>query len=283
MESQNSQQHVIARVLESVRTIVERTVVGRGRENLYTSLLCRSVSLVGLAGVLTVVLNVIVFLTLAVRLRRFDPVLFIVVWGIAYLILFMAWEHIVRLLGERGVFRRSFSIPYFLRQAVAMVVFVLALLVFFGCLVSGVAQGQASLLGVGVVGAGFAYQFFSLLLHPEMLGMSYRKEDSSRAALVFPEWLLFKVYVGYFLLMEATVIVLIITPIVLMVDLVTIWSAPASHILSLYATVSFHQGLWVCALLLPIVGYVMLQGWVFCWELLESVWRCVEQKVNKEE
>jgi hypothetical protein len=107
-------------------------------------------------------------------------------------------------------------------------------------------------------------------MFPECIGISFEEPPPKSVPLIFIDWLILKFLVFFVFLVELSVAAMVIAPFVLAIDIIRAWSFKTPAVI--YVTAIFHQGIWIGALVIPLVGYFCLQWWIFGWELLKRIW-----------
>lgn len=231
------------------------------------------------SGILTTILNVFLFLSLAVRLKRFDAVIIMVVLVVLYPVLFYGWKNIVDLMERDLVFKRRFALPDPLRTSAEAVLLGLSLATLVAGLFWGISTSNILMVVLGIIGAFFLYQWFSAMVNPSTIGISFSNTSLKDTPLVFPDWLILKFLMFYLFVVELSIIGMVITPFVMAVDLIRAWSVKAPIVV--YETALTHQGIWIGSLVVPVVGYFILQGWIFGWELLKRIWVRAKEDIDE--
>lgn len=253
------------------------------KEKIWVSLLYRSSPLLFYAGILISFLNIILLLSFAVRLRRLDPVLVLFILVILYVLLFLTWKNSIDFIGKVQVFRKSLFMPDLLRTAIGSVIFGLCLVSLLGGLIWSILMGNPPVLLCGIIAAFLFYQWSSIMIYPENIEVEFKNVNVENQSLIFVDWLILKFLIFYLFCIELSIVAVCFTPLVLLVDLIRLWNATPSNVSLLYTVSLTHQGIWVGALIFPLVGYILLQGWVFLWEVLKRVWSKNNEKEESDE
>jgi len=251
------------------------------KEKIWISWLERASPLVWYVGALLSFLNIILFLSFAVRLKRLDPVFVLIILVGLYPLLYLAWRNTVDFIGKSQIFKKSLFIPDLLRIAIGAVLFGLCLIAVLGGLVWSILIGNILVLLGGIVAGLLFYQWSSVMIYPATIEIKFENTVVQNSVLIFPDWLILKVLVLYLFCVELSILAVFVTPFVFIVDIIRAWNVTLSNVPFLYATSLMHQGIWTGALVFPLVGYVLLQGWIFLWEVLKKVWS--NRRDDKEE
>lgn len=249
------------------------------KEKGWVLFLAKLSSLVFYSGVLIAVLNLLLFLSLSVRLKRFDSVIIMAVLIVLYPVLFHGWKNIVDLMEKGLVFRGRFALPDPLRVSVEAVLLVSSVATLVAGLFWGISGGNILPVAAGILGAFFFYQWFSAIVNPSTIGISFDNVSSGETPLVFPDWLILKFLMFYLFVVELSIVGMIVTPLVMVVDLIRAWSAKAPGVV--YETALAHQGMWIGSLVIPVMGYFVVQGWIFGWDLLRKIWIKAKEDVDE--
>ena len=251
------------------------------KEKIWISWLERASPLVWYVGALLSFLNIILFLSFAVRLKRLDPVFALIILVGLYPLLYLAWRNTVDFIGKSQIFKKSLFIPDLLRIAIGAVLFGLCLIAVLGGLVWSILIGNLPVFLVGIIAGFLFYQWSSVMIYPATIEIKFENTVVQNSVLIFPDWLILKVLVLYLFCVELSILAVFVTPFVFIVDIIRAWNVTLSNVPFLYATSLMHQGIWTGALVFPLVGYVLLQGWIFLWEVLKKVWS--NRRDDKEE
>jgi len=251
------------------------------KEKIWISWLERASPLVWYVGALLSFLNIILFLSFAVRLKRLDPVFALIILVGLYPLLYLAWRNTVDFIGKSQIFKKSLFIPDLLRIAIGAVLFGLCLIAVLGGLVWSILIGNLLVFLVGIIAGFLFYQWSSVMIYPATIEIKFENTVVQNSVLIFPDWLILKVLVLYLFCVELSILAVFVTPFVFIVDIIRAWNVTLSNVPFLYATSLMHQGIWTGALVFPLVGYVLLQGWIFLWEVLKKVWS--NRRDDKEE
>jgi hypothetical protein len=251
------------------------------KEKIWISWLERASPLVWYVGALLSFLNIILFLSFAVRLKRLDPVFVLIILVGLYPLLYLAWRNTVDFIGKSQIFKKSLFIPDLLRIAIGAVLFGLCLIAVLGGLVWSILIGNLLVFLVGIIAGFLFYQWSSVMIYPATIEIKFENTVVQNSVLIFPDWLILKVLVLYLFCVELSILAVFVTPFVFIVDIIRAWNVTLSNVPFLYATSLMHQGIWTGALVFPLVGYVLLQGWIFLWEVLKKVWS--NRRDDKEE
>jgi len=252
-----------------IDNLLSRFVVRK--EKIWISWLERASPLVWYVGVLLSFINIVLFLSFAVRLKRLDPVFDLVILVVLYPLLYLAWKNTIDFIEKSQIFKKRLFIPDLLRIAIGAVLFGLCLISIVGGLVWSILIGNVLVLLSGIIAGFLFYQWSSIMIYPETAEIKFENTDVQNSALIFPDWIILKVLVLYLFWVELSILAVFVTPFVFIVDIIRAWNVSLSHLSSLYTTSLMHQGIWTCALVSPLVGYVLLQGWIFLWEVLKKV------------
>lgn len=242
------------------------------KEKIWISWLERASPLVWYVGALLSFLNIILFLSFAVRLKRLDPVFALIILVGLYPLLYLAWRNTVDFIGKSQIFKKSLFIPDLLRIAIGAVLFGLCLIAVLGGLVWSILIGNLLVFLIGIIAGFLFYQWSSVMIYPATIEIKFENTVVQNSVLIFPDWLILKVLVLYLFCVELSILAVFVTPFVFIVDIIRAWNVTLSNVPFLYATSLMHQGIWTGALVSPLVGYVLLQGWIFLWEVLKKVW-----------
>jgi hypothetical protein len=242
------------------------------KEKIWISWLERASPLVWYVGALLSFLNIILFLSFAVRLKRLDPVFALIILVGLYPLLYLVWKNTVDFIGKSQIFKKSLFIPDLLRIAIGAVLFGLCLIAVLGGLVWSILIGNLLVFLVGIIAGFLFYQWSSVMIYPATIEIKFENTVVQNSVLIFPDWLILKVLVLYLFCVELSILAVFVTPFVFIVDIIRAWNVTLSNVPFLYATSLMHQGIWTGALVSPLVGYVLLQGWIFLWEVLKKVW-----------
>jgi hypothetical protein len=242
------------------------------KEKIWISWLERASPLVWYVGALLSFLNIILFLSFAVRLKRLDPVFVLIILVGLYPLLYLAWRNTVDFIGKSQIFKKSLFIPDLLRIAIGAVLFGLCLIAVLGGLVWSILIGNLLVFLIGIIAGFLFYQWSSVMIYPATIEIKFENTVVQNSVLIFPDWLILKVLVLYLFCVELSILAVFVTPFVFIVDIIRAWNVTLSNVPFLYATSLMHQGIWTGALVFPLVGYVLLQGWIFLWEVLKKVW-----------
>jgi hypothetical protein len=251
------------------------------KEKIWISWLERASPLVWYVGALLSFLNIILFLSFAVRLKRLDPVFALIILVGLYPLLYLAWRNTVDFIGKSQIFKKSLFIPDLLRIAIGAVLFGLCLIAVLGGLVWSILIGNLLVFLIGIIAGFLFYQWSSVMIYPATIEIKFENTVVQNSVLIFPDWLILKVLVLYLFCVELSILAVFVTPFVFIVDIIRAWNVTLSNVPFLYATSLMHQGIWTGALVSPLVGYVLLQGWIFLWEVLKKVWS--NRRDDKEE
>ena len=251
------------------------------KEKIWISWLERASPLVWYVGALLSFLNIILFLSFAVRLKRLDPVFALIILVGLYPLLYLVWRNTVDFIGKSQIFKKSLFIPDLLRIAIGAVLFGLCLIAVLGGLVWSILIGNLLVFLVGIIAGFLFYQWSSVMVYPATIEIKFENTVVQNSVLIFPDWLILKVLVLYLFCVELSILAVFVTPFVFIVDIIRAWNVTLSNVPFLYATSLMHQGIWTGALVFPLVGYVLLQGWIFLWEVLKKVWS--NRRDDKEE
>jgi len=251
------------------------------KEKIWISWLERASPLVWYVGALLSFLNIILFLSFAVRLKRLDPVFVLIILVGLYPLLYLAWRNTVDFIGKSQIFKKSLFIPDLLRIAIGAVLFGLCLIAVLGGLVWSILIGNLLVFLIGIIAGFLFYQWSSVMIYPATIEIKFENTVVQNSVLIFPDWLILKVLVLYLFCVELSILAVFVTPFVFIVDIIRAWNVTLSNVPFLYATSLMHQGIWTGALVFPLVGYVLLQGWIFLWEVLKKVWS--NRRDDKEE
>jgi hypothetical protein len=251
------------------------------KEKIWISWLERASPLVWYAGALLSFLNIILFLSFAVRLKRLDPVFALIILVGLYPLLYLAWRNTVDFIVKSQIFKKSLFIPDLLRIAIGAVLFGLCLIAVLGGLVWSILIGNLLVFLIGIIAGFLFYQWSSVMIYPATIEIKFENTVVQNSVLIFPDWLILKVLVLYLFCVELSILAVFVTPFVFIVDIIRAWNVTLSNVPFLYATSLMHQGIWTGALVSPLVGYVLLQGWIFLWEVLKKVWS--NRRDDKEE
>lgn len=242
------------------------------KEKIWISWLERASPLVWYVGALLSFLNIILFLSFAVRLKRLDPVFALIILVGLYPLLYLVWKNTVDFIGKSQIFKKSLFIPDLLRIAIGAVLFGLCLIAVLGGLVWSILIGNLLVFLIGIIAGFLFYQWSSVMIYPATIEIKFENTVVQNSVLIFPDWLILKVLVLYLFCVELSILAVFVTPFVFIVDIIRAWNVTLSNVPFLYATSLMHQGIWTGALVSPLVGYVLLQGWIFLWEVLKKVW-----------
>jgi len=242
------------------------------KEKIWISWLERASPLVWYVGALLSFLNIILFLSFAVRLKRLDPVFALIILVGLYPLLYLVWKNTVDFIGKSQIFKKSLFIPDLLRIAIGAVLFGLCLIAVLGGLVWSILIGNLLVFLIGIIAGFLFYQWSSVMIYPATIEIKFENTVVQNSVLIFPDWLILKVLVLYLFCVELSILAVFVTPFVFIVDIIPAWNVTLSNVPFLYATSLMHQGIWTGALVSPLVGYVLLQGWIFLWEVLKKVW-----------
>jgi len=242
------------------------------KEKIWISWLERASPLVWYVGALLSFLNIILFLSFAVRLKRLDPVFALIILVGLYPLLYLVWRNTVDFIGKSQIFKKSLFIPDLLRIAIGAVLFGLCLIAVLGGLVWSILIGNLLVFLIGIIAGFLFYQWSSVMIYPATIEIKFENTVVQNSVLIFPDWLILKVLVLYLFCVELSILAVFVTPFVFIVDIIRAWNVTLSNVPFLYATSLMHQGIWTGALVSPLVGYVLLQGWIFLWEVLKKVW-----------
>jgi hypothetical protein len=168
-----------------------------------------------------------------------------------------------------------------LRIAIGAVLFGLCLIAVLGGLVWSILIGNLLVFLIGIIAGFLFYQWSSVMIYPATIEIKFENTVVQNSVLIFPDWLILKVLVLYLFCVELSILAVFVTPFVFIVDIIRAWNVTLSNVPFLYATSLMHQGIWTGALVSPLVGYVLLQGWIFLWEVLKKVWS--NRRDDKEE
>jgi len=251
------------------------------KEKIWISWLERASPLVWYVGALLSFLNIILFLSFAVRLKRLDPVFALIILVGLYPLLYLVWKNTVDFIGKSQIFKKSLFIPDLLRIAIGAVLFGLCLIAVLGGLVWSILIGNLLVFLIGIIAGFLFYQWSSVMIYPATIEIKFENTVVQNSVLIFPDWLILKVLVLYLFCVELSILAVFVTPFVFIVDIIRAWNVTLSNVPFLYATSLMHQGIWTGALVSPLVGYVLLQGWIFLWEVLKKVWS--NRRDDKEE
>lgn len=247
------------------------------KEKAWILFIAKMSPLVFYSGALMTIVNLFLFLSLAVRLKRFDAVIIMVVLVFLYPILFYGWKSVIELMEKD--FKRCFALPDSLRISVEAILLGLSLTTLIAGLFWGVSTGNILPVVAGILGAFFLYQWFSAMVYPTTVGISFENISSEKAPLVFPDWLILKFLMFYLFMVELSIVGMLIIPFVMAVDLIRTWSVKTPGMI--YEAALIHQGIWIGSLVIPVMGYFMLQGWIFGWELLKRIWIRAKEDIDE--
>lgn len=259
---------VSEKVVEILQSVLPKIAVKK--ENIWLSSLNRASPLMFYLATAIAVINVFLFLSLAIRMSRFDPVIILVLFTVLYPLLFSTWKNLIAWLDTSSFFKRSFALPSALLNSISSLVLALCAASLVGGLVWGISTGSVVVVIVGFITSLFLYQLFSVLMSPECLGISFEEPSRNSVPLIFVDWLILKLLMLFLFMVEISIVAMAITPFVLAIDLIRAWSFKTPGLV--YTAALFHQGLWIGALVIPLVGYFALLGWIFGWELLKRIW-----------
>ncbi len=253
------------------------------RKELYLDIYSKLITPCLIACSVIFVINIVLFLSLAIKLKRFEPLLIAVVVSFILPLLFFSWKNMVDFVVANRIFAISLFLPKVFCSVVGSLLLAIAILVLIASLVASVYMGSFLIMFASLVASLLLYQWFSVLIRPELLGFSFKEKDYP--VLIFPDWAIFKAFMLYCITLEISFLGLILTPFLLFYDLFQTWTLSASHLISrFYSTVLLHQAVWALLLAFPVIGYLCLQAWVFTIEVFKGLWlKCFVKPNNKEE
>jgi len=264
--------------------LVNSLVPRKSRNRFYINWIFRITILLLFTMALDLLCNVMLFLSLAVRLKKFEPILILSALVLTIPILFLTWYKMVTYLKTfSGVFSRKFYIPTFLKEVIACIYLLLAIISAVGLLVLSVTHGSLIFLLAGLIITLFFFQLFSILLNQNLLGINFDELTDKVEVLVIPELGIFKSLIFLLLVLELAVIVILIIPFLLAYDLVSLWKVSPADAVHIYRAALWHNVILAGAFLSPTVGYISHQGIVFGWEVIEGLWKHFNEPKNREE
>ncbi|MCX7822627.1 MAG: hypothetical protein N2260_04185 [Syntrophobacterales bacterium] len=249
------------------------------KENLWISLVKKASPLVFHLGIAITVINLFLFLSLAIRLKSLDTMFVLAILVALYPVFFFSWRNILDLLEKELSYQKDFTLPDPLRKSIGAILLGLSFATLFGGLLWGISSGNVIVVVSGVLGAFLFYQWFSAMFYPSTIGISFRDASFDETPLVFLDWLILKLLVFYLFIVELSVIGMAVTPFVIIVDLIRAWSVKSPRVI--YEMALIHQGIWVGSLMFPVIGYFMFQGWVFVWNLPKRIWIKSKEDINE--